>query len=160
MTKLYANDTATNYEMTILESQYIDNGKRMFQTKFTIVNISDQNLILVLEDNESISNSELLYKRFKANRGGGLSFMNMITDPNSYFTKYSPSLEDTFFKIIPPNKEFQIFIISENLNSHDIVRDKIRIFIPHDFGNWENCVRDWDASLPASFQPNYLILMI
>lgn len=123
-----------------------------------IKNEANENLWILFEQNDTISDKTLIYQRFRNRKDGDMGLYQWMVDGNVNWGKPCLDLYTEFFKILPPNESFYIVsdtnhnrLYIELINAmHVLSNTEIRqIFKP---------LSNIKPTNPPAYQPNILLI--
>ena len=121
-----------NYTETIESSNYIIERDTVWSKTCSIHNISNDTLWVMFEKDDRLSNDyDMVHHRFFYSKPeiGRIRLFSYLLDGNVNFTF---GLFYVFFKLVLPNRSFNIIIEGESVTEIDFLISKIRI-IPQSF---------------------------
>lgn len=150
---VYGQDSYLITESTV--PYVIYNEETVNQYIYTIRNITDNNIWILLEKDPSIDNRKLIVTRFKQKSTGMSLFDFMICETD--WTDFKLKPYNNFFKILSPNDEFSF--IFTNSAIYDSFKESIRIMTAEEMAEIFKPLLIIDPDTKPSYQPNVIYLV-
>lgn len=141
------------FRLTKVNEQFTDNNEVSI---YEIKNLSDDNLWILFEHDRTMTTKQLIRLRFKKSNYGGMSMFHWMIDGEVDWSRFVPDLYGTFFKILPPEQSFFIYIHCNN-DDYSILGD-IRILPNLEVKESFNLLSKVSAKIKPSYQPNIMVI--
>ena len=104
-----------SYEIEITRSPLISNEVIINQSIMTIKNVSCQNIWILIEKDTSLTNKELINRRFKYRNDGEMSLFQWMVDEVDW-SRFVTNIDSTFFKILAPGLTFTMISVDNSVS--------------------------------------------
>lgn len=122
-----------------------------------IKNIADENIWILFENDDTISDKTLINNRFRSRRDGGMSLYHWMVDGNVNWGEPCLDLFSDFFKILPPNESFYVVSESDSAMFKEL-KNKLRVLSNSEIKLIFKPLSLIEHTAKPSYQPNVLII--
>ena len=143
-----------SYEIEITESPLISNEVIINQSIMTIKNVSCQNIWILIEKDTSLTNKELINRRFKYRNDGEMSLFQWMVDEVDW-SRFVTNIDSTFFKILAPGLTFTMISVD---NSVYKLIEYIRIISGEEMKELFNALSTLPPDTTPSYQPDVIYI--
>ena len=144
-----------SYEIEITESPLISNEVIIKQSIMTIENVSCQNIWILIEKDTSLTNKELINRRFKYRNEGDMSLFQWMVDGNVNWSGFVLRLDSTFFKILAPGLTFTMISVDNPM--YELI-EYIRIISGEEMKELFNALSTLPPDTTPSYQPDVIYI--
>ena len=143
-----------SYEIEITESPLISNEVIIKQSIMTIENVSCQNIWILIEKDTSLTNKELINRRFKYRNDGEMSLFQWMVDEVDW-SRFVTNIDSTFFKILAPGLTFTMISVD---NSVYKLIEYIRIISGEEMKELFKALSTLPPDTTPSYQPDVIYI--
>ena len=143
-----------SYEIEITRSPLISNEVIINQSIMTIKNVSCQNIWILIEKDTSLTNKELINRRFKYRNDGEMSLFQWMVDEVDW-SRFVTNIDSTFFKILAPGLTFTMISVD---NSVYKLIEYIRIISGEEMKELFNALSTLPPDTTPSYQPDVIYI--
>ena len=143
-----------SYEIEITRSPLISNEILINQSIITVKNVSCQNIWILIEKDTSLTNKELINRRFKYRNDGEMSLFQWMVDEVDW-SRFVTNIDSTFFKILAPGLTFTMISVD---NSVYKLIEYIRIISGEEMKELFKALSTLPPDITPSYQPNVIYI--
>lgn len=143
-----------SYEIEITRSPLISNEVIINQSIMIIKNVSCQNIWILIEKDTSLTNKELINRRFKYRNEGDMSLFQWMVDEVDW-SRFVTNIDSTFFKILAPGLTFTMISVD---NSVYKLIEYIRIISGEEMKELFNALSTLPPDTTPSYQPDVIYI--
>lgn len=144
-----------SYEIEITRSPLISNEILINQSIITIKNVSCQNIWILIEKDTSLTNKELINRRFKYRNEGDMSLFQWMVDGEVDWSRFVTNIDSTFFKILAPGLTFTMISVD---NSVYKLIEYIRIISGEEMKELFKALSTLPPDITPSYQPDVIYI--
>ena len=143
-----------SYEIEITESPLISNEVIINQSIMTIKNVSCQNIWILIEKDTSLTNKELINRRFKYRNDGEMSLFQWMVDEVDW-SRFVTNIDSTFFKILAPGLTFTMISVDNPM--YELI-EYIRIISGEEMKELFKALSTLPPDTTPSYQPDVIYI--